>query len=271
MGLFIWQGLQIQETLNYVSISVSTASVIYGFGDLLAYHVNLHEARAPLLYTVLGMLATFTDTLLRAFFMAYLFSIFKGFAWLVLPTYICLMLIGICLRKGKMSIEKLDFFGTLTSFSCSAGETKHTSYNLRPISKVVFALIFVPCMVLLVYSVSFMPDIGIGQILNSTTLASLSHEDCLSLCNKSETTKTYCGSLWRYLGNETTFDVYVPNSETMLSIPQTHGIILIVLSVLFILSILEGLLEICISCMPYNYLMQQHIRYEKNYSVFAYP
>lgn len=119
----------------------------------------------------------------------------------------------------------------------------------------VFALIFAPSLFFLVYTVSFMPDIGIGQILNTTTLASLSHEDCLSLCNKSETTKTYCGNLWRYLGNETTFDVYVPNSETMLSIPQTHGIILIVLSVLFILSILEGLLEICLSCMPYNNLM----------------
>ena len=115
------------------------------------------------------------------------------------------------------------------------------------------------------------PNTALYKILNSTTLASFNHENCLTLCNKSETTKTYCGNLWRYLGNETTFDVYVPNSETMLSIPQTHGIILIVLSVLFILSILEGLLEICLSCMPYNYLMQQHIRYEKNYSVFAYP
>lgn len=109
MGLFIWQGLQIQETLNYVSISVSTASVIYGFGDILAFHVNGQEARAPLWNTFLGMLATFVDTLLRAFFMAYLFSIVKGFAWLVLPIYICLMLIGICLRKGRMSIENVIF------------------------------------------------------------------------------------------------------------------------------------------------------------------
>ena len=35
MGLFIWQGLQIKETLNIVSISVSAASAIYGFGDIL--------------------------------------------------------------------------------------------------------------------------------------------------------------------------------------------------------------------------------------------
>ena len=35
MGLFIWQGLQIKETLNIVSISVSAASAIYGFADIL--------------------------------------------------------------------------------------------------------------------------------------------------------------------------------------------------------------------------------------------
>jgi len=154
---------------------------------------------------------------------------------------------------------KRDFFGTLTSFSCSAGETSKTDYNLRPISKMVFALIFAPSLFFLVYTVSFMPDIGIGQILNTTTLASLSHEDCLSLCNKSETTKNYCGNLWKYLGNDTSFNVPIPNSESAISIPQTHGIILIVLSVLFILSILEGLLEICISCMPYRSLMYMDI------------
>ena len=158
-----------------------------------------------------------------------------------------------------MSIGKHDFFGTLTSFSCSARETDRTDYNLRPISKVAFALIFLPCMVLMVYTVSFMPDIGIGQILNSTTLASLNHEDCLTLCDKSETTKTYCGNLWRYLGNDTSFDVFIPNSETVLNIPQTHGIILIVLSVLFLLSILEGLLEICIYLMPYRILLSNEI------------
>ena len=79
VGLFIWQGLQIQETLNYVSISVSAISAVYGFGDLLAFHVNMRIARAPLSWTVLGMLATAVDTLLRAIFMAYTFSIYKAF------------------------------------------------------------------------------------------------------------------------------------------------------------------------------------------------
>ena len=33
-------------------------------------------------------------------------------------------------------------------------------------------------------------------------------------------------AFWRYLGNDTSFDVHVPNSETVFIIPQTQGIIL---------------------------------------------
>ena len=51
VGLFIWQGLQIQNTKNLVSVSFSAISAVYGFGDLIAYHVNGNEARAPLSWT----------------------------------------------------------------------------------------------------------------------------------------------------------------------------------------------------------------------------
>ena len=54
VGLFIWQGLQIQNTKNLVSISFSAISIVYGFGDLIAYHVNGDEARAPFSWTGLS-------------------------------------------------------------------------------------------------------------------------------------------------------------------------------------------------------------------------
>ena len=44
MGLFIWQGLQIKETLNIVSISVSAASAIYGFGDILVGFIYIIDS-----------------------------------------------------------------------------------------------------------------------------------------------------------------------------------------------------------------------------------
>ena len=118
-----------------LSIFISAASTIYGFGDLLGFHVNSLEARAPFKFTVFGMLATFLDTLLRAVFMAYMFSIVKFFPWLVLPIYFVLMMIAMCVRKKECSITKYEIFGISMSFVCSAAETEMTSYNLSSISK----------------------------------------------------------------------------------------------------------------------------------------
>ena len=258
MGLFIWQGLQIKEPLNIISISISAASAIYGFGDLLAFHVNDREARAPFKFTVFGMLATFLDTLLRAVFMAYMFSIVKFFAWLVLPIYFVLMMIAMCVRKKECSIAKYEIFGIIMSFGCSAAETEMTAYNLRPISKAVFFVIFVPCLLFLSYTTAFMPNVGFGEITNASILATLNSTHCLNLCNKDESTKNYCGSLWRYFEDETTIDVNqmspFTDSNIGLTVPQTHGVMLIVLSSLFILSVIEGLIESWIPLSPYQLL-----------------
>ena len=258
MGLFIWQGLQIKEPLNIASISISAASAIYGFGDLLAFHVNSREARAPFKFTIFGMLATSLDTLLRAVFMAYMFSIVKYFAWLVLPVYFVFMMMAMCVRKKKCSIDKYEIFGIIMSFGCSAAETEMTSYNLRPISKAVFFVIFVPCLLFLSYTTAFMPNVGFGEITNGTTLESLHPSHCLDLCGKDELTINYCGSLWRYFEDESSIEVNqmspFTDSSIGLTFPQTHGVILIVLSSLFLLSVIEGLLESWIPLSPYQLL-----------------
>ena len=62
VGLFIWQGLQIQNTKNLVSVSFSAISAAYGFGDLIAYHVNGNEARAPLSWTGFSRILIFLFT-----------------------------------------------------------------------------------------------------------------------------------------------------------------------------------------------------------------
>ena len=120
------------------------------------------------------MLATAVDTLLRASFMAYSFTIFKQLAWILVPIYFGFMLIGICIRKRKLSINRFELFAALGSFGCSAGETERVNYKFRPISKFVFALIFLPAMVLLTYTTSQMPNIGTGVNANNTCLASSS-------------------------------------------------------------------------------------------------
>ena len=40
MGLFIWQGLQIQETSNQLSIIISAAPAIYGFALFGRYYTT---------------------------------------------------------------------------------------------------------------------------------------------------------------------------------------------------------------------------------------
>ena len=168
------------------------------------------------------------------------------------------MIMAICVRKKECSINKYEIFGIIMSFGCSAAETEMTAYNLRPISKAVFFVIFVPCLLFLSYTTAFMPNVGFGEITNATTLASLNTTHCSNLCNKDESTKNYCGSLWRYFEDETSMDLNqmspFTDSNVGLTFPQTHGIILIVLSSLFVLSVIEGLLESWIPFSPYQLL-----------------
>ena len=76
-------------------------------------------------------MATGVDTLLRAFFMAYAFSIVKAWGLLILPIYFVIMSIPICVKKKKVSMNKFDLFGIVMSFGCSAVEDGRVDYNLR--------------------------------------------------------------------------------------------------------------------------------------------
>ena len=208
------------------------------------------------------MLATAVDTLLRASFMAYSFTIFKLLALVLVPIYFGFMLIGICIRKWKLSINRFELFAALGSFGCSARETEKVNYKFRPISKFVFALIFLPSMVLLTYTTSNEPNIGIGVNANNTCLAyssSLSRKSifwethCNYMCNKTDSYFRCCESAWRFLDDSNPIKIEFPKSN-ILKFPRVHGVILIVLSSLFLLSILEGLLELCVPFMPYRLL-----------------
>ena len=122
LGIFILQGLQIQELLNIASCTISAVSVVYGFGDYLAYIVNYDKAGAPFIVSIWGVLANVIDSLFRAILMAYLLTIVKHYALLVVPVYVAFMLIAICIKKKELSIDSNDFFGTLMSFGCSPCE-----------------------------------------------------------------------------------------------------------------------------------------------------
>ena len=129
LGIFILQGLQIQELLNILSTISSFVCVIFAFGDFLAF--NVYDEDGSFVYTILGMMSTIIDTLFRALFIAYMASIFKSYSLIVLATYFILMLITICIKKKKCSLKWQDTLGAAFSFPCSALEHSDTKYTFR--------------------------------------------------------------------------------------------------------------------------------------------
>ena len=260
LGIFILQGLQIQEPLNIASCTISTVSVVYGFGDYLAYIVNDGEAGAPFVVSIWGVLANVIDSLFRAILIAYLLTIVKYYALLVVPVYVAFMVIAICIKKKELSINSADFFGTLMSFGCSPCEESDfkwvkgkgirkriVKYRFRALSKVTFGLIFPPILGFLLYATIKLPNIhnDLDIDLKNTTI-------CQNICpsqfeSSNELNKTmvdgYCRNVWRHF--ETSPD---------LSLPVNHLVFIVTLAVLFLLSTIEGVLEVCVEWAPYRKL-----------------
>ena len=224
LGIFILQGLQIQEPLNIASCTISTVSVVFGFGDYLAYVVNNEEAGALFIVSIWGVLANVIDSLFRAILIAYLLTIVKHYALLVVPIYVAFMFIAICIKKKELSINSDDFFGTLMSFGCSpceqidfywkgrGYEKRIVKYRFRALSKVTFGLIFPPILGFLLYATIKLPNIhnDLDIDLKNTTI-------CQNICpsqfeSSNELNKTmvdgYCRSIWRHF--EISPDLHFP-------------------------------------------------------------
>ena len=171
---------------------------------------------------------------------------------LIVPLYLGLMLIAICIKKRNCVIDSEDLRGALTSFGCSAHESKHVHYTFRPLSKIIFACIFLPTLAFLTYATAVLPNLGQDV---STNLGD--PKICANICpnviqsgiasralNETEVdVKSYCSSIWRHL----------EPSDT-LPLPGAHFGFLLTLAVLFVLSTLEGLLEAYAKWCPYRKL-----------------
>ena len=106
---------------------------------------------------------------------------------------------------------------------------------------------------------------------NKSTGSSLSRktiiweDHCDEICNEDDLYGECCGSIWRFLDDSNPIKIEFPKSN-ILNFPRVHGVILIVLSSLFLLSILEGLLELCVPFMPYRLLYSYTpIRFQQNH------
>jgi len=193
------------------------------------------------LVIVWGMLATVIDSMFRAIFLAYFLSIAQYFALVAIPVYVILMLITICIKKKEVSINKDDFLGTLISFGSSAYESHKVKYNFRSISKIVFALLFIPSIGYLTYETYEFSskfgndDFGENNLGNATI--------CMDMCQKSPESSSYCQNLWKH---------FEPSEN--LPLPVAHFAFLVTLGGLFLLSIVEGLVETFAKWGPYHKL-----------------
>ena len=263
LGTYIIIGLQINQTMNYLSCSISAASAVYGFGDMLAFFANDQDSGAPLILTVWGVLATTVDTMLRALFMSYLFSIIKAFAFIILPIYFLLMYTWY-LCKNQRTHSKIDgVLFTLMSFGCSAVQqsttawsVKYVSFKFRFRSKLIFGLIFLPSLFLVTH-LKISPLTNNATRLNTTDIDGhmltnatiVKPKDCLNICKKDASTIEFCGSLWKHMGDSTKI-----LEGLDFELPEHHLTILKILVGLFILSTFEGLLDACVHFTASNIL-----------------
>ena len=248
LGIFIIIGLQINNSLNFVSCGISALSVVYGFAEIVV--LSSHgEMTFPFKLTVLGMLSTALDSLLRAFFMAYILSIIKAYALIIPLTYVVFLFIWLKVKEPCTYLR--DFLTGLMSFGSSAVKSPFNEIRFRLLSKVVFGVIFIPTICLVTYletasiqnsdfdnlhyNTTMSNITQIGDLNFNETLA-LTPEKCKNLCLEDDETKDYCENLWKEMEFE------------------NHLKIVITLAVLFILSSIEGLLDGCFSKTPYNML-----------------
>ena len=232
LGAFTIQELQLWEPLNIISVVISLFSLVYGMGDLLAWVRK--GPNADFISTVWGALSVMIDAVLRSLFLTYIFSITKWYAFLVVPLYMFIMFITICISKKTVSVNIVEFLSSLFSFPCSCFEGPEVECFLRPRSKGVFSFIFIVSFPFAIIATNTKHFDVIGFSLNSTPLPENSTIDCTNKCENDF--NNICNERWKYLDH------------------SQHMTIQIILSLLFGLSILEWILETCFDFMPYNKL-----------------
>ena len=231
ISLFIMQALKLTEILNIFSCTVSGLSVLYGLGDFLALQANDSEPDYPISKAVWGVLSILIDTLLRSFTISYWMTISKAYVILVPVVYGVLFVAIFTIKEGDFSVSRIasTAVASLTSLGCSSLEENERDYRLRPISKSIFAAIFIAFSIF--FGLTAAPKVFANDITVSNQTIVFQPSNCTNLCQQTNQTEQdyeamtdYCNDLWEHIPSES----------------FTHQTICIVLATLFVLSTLEG-------------------------------
>ena len=198
-------------------------------------------------------MSIFIDTTLRSMTLAYWMTISKAYVIIVPFIYSVLMFL-IMLFKGNVSNCR-DFIWVtgyaVVSFACSSFEVPETEVpRLRPISKALFTLMFIAFSIFFGVTASSKVFINSdNNSINDNTTFIFSPSDCSNLCQYNKTVQlrsdeeqnafeNYCNNLWEKIEPDT----------------FVHQTICIVIGSLFVLSLLEWILDSCFSWTPYKRL-----------------
>ena len=202
--------------------------------------------------TVYASLSIVIDTMLRSFTLAYWLTISKAYVIIVPFIYFLLMAIVVFFKGVGSGMHKEEgLFFSVLSLGCSAYEyhANACTIKMRPVSKGIFSAIFIAFAIF--YGISAAPKTfntndDIAVVNNSLSNYNFEPSQCSNFCqgNKTDTEQKafegFCNNLWENI-----------NPDSFI-----HETISIVIGILFVLSILEGILESCCKWMPYRKLYE---------------
>ena len=234
LGIYMVLVLQQDEPLNYLSISISLVSLIYGIAESITYQKFDH--RAPFSKIVLSGLSGIVDTAFRVLFISFFASLSSPYSMFLLPMiYSFTMYLSLSIKHKKIKLETWEVYACFMSLPSSIYEHDKINYTLRPNSKIVFNTLAVICLCF-----------NTGQFWEE--YPELKRKD-LPLNTTTENVFGYCENICNVT------DISICSTFNQ-SEKLYHGI-LISLWALLALSTLEGILERYLSFMPHCKFLEE--------------
>ena len=239
MGLYMMFVLQQEELLNYLSIAISSASLIYGTAESVTVK-KFGATTAPFSKVIFSGLSGIIDNSFRILFISFFASLSSPYCLLLIPiTYVVMFYLSISIKHNQIKISFEEFMACFYSLPSSTYESYEIDYTLRPQSKLIFNILALAC--LCFTSGQFWkhyPQLEPKVLPSNVNI----YGYCENICKLTDI--SVC----------TTFN----QSEGVY-----HGI-LITLWVLLALSTLEGILERYLSFMPHRKFLEEINEGDKN-------
>ena len=138
--------LQQDELLNYLSITISLASLVYGIAEAVTFS-KFDDVTTPFSKVVLSCLSGIVDTAFRVIFISFFASKTSPYVLFLIPiAYVLALYLNISIKHKNFKLTYHEFAACCLSLPSSTYEQKKIYYTLRPKSKLVFNGLAVICL-----------------------------------------------------------------------------------------------------------------------------